>query len=73
MNEIMRKEIEEIFLERILIDIQQIDQNKCLTIENYGMKLLDHWSKLAEQSSIHHQISSGIIPDSCLNIYSLLV
>jgi hypothetical protein len=32
MNEIMMKEIEEIFLDRILIDIQQIDQNKCLSI-----------------------------------------
>ncbi len=30
--EIKNEEIEEIFLDKILIDIQQIDQNKCLLI-----------------------------------------
>ena len=70
MKELMT---EEIFLDRILIEIQQMDQNKCLSIESYGMKLLDHWCRLAEQSSIHHQISTLIICESCQNIYSLLV
>jgi hypothetical protein len=32
MNGIMSRKIEEIFLDRILIDIQRIDQNKCLSI-----------------------------------------
>ncbi|CAF0759451.1 unnamed protein product [Rotaria sordida] len=72
MNGIMNEKIEEIFLDQILFDIQQIDQKKCLSIANYGMQLLDHWCHLAEQSSIHHQISSLIICDSCQNIYSLL-
>jgi hypothetical protein len=30
--DIMTKEIEEYFLDRILIDIQAIDQNKCVSI-----------------------------------------
>lgn len=67
------EDIEEIFLNQILIDIQQIDQNKCLTIEKYGIEVLKHWGYLAEQSSIHHKTFSTIIPESCQNIYSLYV
>ncbi|CAF5101162.1 unnamed protein product, partial [Rotaria sp. Silwood1] len=72
MNGVMNEKIEEMFLDQILFDIERIDQNKCLSIANYGMQLLDHWCHLAEQASIHHQTSSSIICESCQNIYSLL-
>ena len=32
MNEINGQKIDEVFLDRILIDIQRMDQNKCLSI-----------------------------------------
>ncbi|CAF3326176.1 unnamed protein product [Rotaria socialis] len=72
MNGIATEKIEEIFLDQILFDIQRMDQSRCLSTANYGMQLLDHWCHLAEQSAIHHQISSLIIPESCQAIYSLL-
>ncbi|CAF0945614.1 unnamed protein product [Adineta steineri] len=72
MNEIANQKIEEIFLDQILIDIQRMDQNKCLSIINFGIQLLDYWCHSAEQSSVQHKISSSIICEPCQNIYSLL-
>ncbi|CAF0814360.1 unnamed protein product [Adineta ricciae] len=71
-NEIMNEKIDEIFLERIVIDIERMDQNKCFSIATYGTQLLDYWCRSAEQSSVHHRISSSIICEPCQNIYSLL-